>query len=608
MGSCTAGGAYVPAMSDETIIVRGTGTIFIGGPPLVKAATGEEVTAEELGGADVHARRSGVADHYATSDEHALALARQIVANLGDPPPVPWQLAEPELPVVEPGDLHGLVPEDFRHELDPLEVIARVVDGSRFHEFKALYGDTLVCGFARIEGFPVGILANRGILFAESSQKGAHFIELACKRRVPLVFLQNITGFMVGREYEEGGIARDGAKLVMAVACAERAEVHRRHRRLVRGGQLRHVRPGVRAAPAVDVAERADQRDGRRPGCNRAHDGRRRGSGRDPRDIRARGLAVLLDRPPVGRRDHRPVRHPPRARARARRGGERARARDDVRRVPHVGRPACWAAAYPRGMNDRLTGVALVTGGGRGIGASIARELADGGMRVAVSGRTRERVEAVAAETGGLPLVGDVSRRADVEEWVARVEAELGPIDLLVNNAGIESARGQLWEQDADDWWHVFEVNVLGAMLCCRAVLPGMVERRAGRIVNLGSGGSYLPVRAGTIGLGTAYGPSKAALGRFGELLAAQVWELGVRVFVISPGLVRTEMTGAWFPEDAPWTPPELAPRLVRVLASGRADALAGRYLHAEHDDVEELIRRADEIAAQDLNAIRLRR
>src|SRR6476619_5249947 len=221
MGSCTAGGAYVPAMSDETIIVRGTGTIFIGGPPLVKAATGEEVTAEELGGADVHTRRSGVVDHYATSDEHALALARQIVRSLGEPPPVPWQLARPEPPVVDPSDLYGLVPEDFRHELDPLEVIARVVDGSRFHEFKALYGDTLVCGFARIEGFPVGILANRGILFAESSQKGAHFVELACKRRIPLVFLQNITGFMVGREYEEGGIARDGAKLVMAVACAD---------------------------------------------------------------------------------------------------------------------------------------------------------------------------------------------------------------------------------------------------------------------------------------------------------------------------------------------------------------------------------------------------
>jgi acetyl-CoA carboxylase carboxyltransferase component len=221
MGSCTAGGAYVPAMSDETVIVRGTGTIFIGGPPLVKAATGQDVTAEELGGADVHARRSGVADHYATSDEHALALARQIVRHLGDPPPGPWQLAPPEPPALDPSDLYGAVPEDFRHELDPLEVIARLVDGSRFHEFKALYGDTLVCGFARLEGYPVAILANRGVLFAESAQKGAHFVELACKRRVPLVFLQNITGFMVGKEYEEAGIARDGAKLVTAVACAD---------------------------------------------------------------------------------------------------------------------------------------------------------------------------------------------------------------------------------------------------------------------------------------------------------------------------------------------------------------------------------------------------
>ena len=221
MGSCTAGGAYVPAMSDETVIVQGTGTIFIGGPPLVKAATGQDVTAEELGGADVHARRSGVADHYATSDEHALATARQIVRHLGDPQPCPWVVSFPEPPAVDPADLYGLVPEDFRHELDPLEVIARLVDGSRFHEFKALYGDTLVCGFARIEGHPVGLLANRGVLFAESSQKGAHFVELACKRRIPLVFLQNITGFMVGKEYEEGGIARDGAKLVTAVACAD---------------------------------------------------------------------------------------------------------------------------------------------------------------------------------------------------------------------------------------------------------------------------------------------------------------------------------------------------------------------------------------------------
>jgi acetyl-CoA carboxylase carboxyltransferase component len=221
MGSCTAGGAYVPAMSDETVIVRGTGTIFIGGPPLVKAATGQDVTAEELGGADVHARRSGVADHYATSDEHALAIARGIVRHLDPPSPAPWQLTEPEPPALDPDDLYGLVPEDFRHELDAREIVARIVDGSRFQEFKELYGETLVCGFARIEGYPVAILANQGVLFAESSQKGAHFVELACKRRIPLVFLQNITGFMVGKEYEEGGIARDGAKLVMAVACAD---------------------------------------------------------------------------------------------------------------------------------------------------------------------------------------------------------------------------------------------------------------------------------------------------------------------------------------------------------------------------------------------------
>jgi acetyl-CoA carboxylase carboxyltransferase component len=208
-------------MSDETIIVKGTGTIFIGGPPLVKAATGQDVTAEELGGADVHARRSGVADHYATSDEHALALVRSIVRNLHRRKESPWDVAEPEEPAVDPSELYGLIPEDYRQSFDAREVIARIVDGSRFHEFKELYGETLVCGFARIEGFPVGILANNGVLFAESSQKGAHFIELACERKVPLVFLQNITGFMVGTEYEAGGIARDGAKLVMAVACAE---------------------------------------------------------------------------------------------------------------------------------------------------------------------------------------------------------------------------------------------------------------------------------------------------------------------------------------------------------------------------------------------------
>jgi acetyl-CoA carboxylase carboxyltransferase component len=221
MGSCTAGGAYVPAMSDETVIVRGTGTIFIGGPPLVKAATGQDVTAEELGGADVHARRSGVADHYATSDEHALAIARGIVRNLDAPrAAATWDVAEPEAPALDPADLYGLIPEDFRHHVDPRELIARIVDGSRFQEFKQLYGETLVTGFARIEGFHVGLVANNGVLFAESAQKGAHFVELCCKRRIPLVFLQNITGFMVGTEYEAGGIARDGAKLVMAVANA----------------------------------------------------------------------------------------------------------------------------------------------------------------------------------------------------------------------------------------------------------------------------------------------------------------------------------------------------------------------------------------------------
>jgi acetyl-CoA carboxylase carboxyltransferase component len=222
MGSCTAGGAYVPAMSDETIIVRGTGTIFIGGPPLVKAATGQDVTAEELGGADVHARRSGVADHYATSDEHALAIARGITRTLHmGSHPHPWEVTPPEPPALDPSDLYGLIPEDFRQQTDARELIARIVDGSRFQEFKALYGETLVTGFARIEGIPVGVLANNGVLFAESAQKGAHFIELCCKRRIPLVFLQNITGFMVGTEYEAGGIARDGAKLVMAVANAQ---------------------------------------------------------------------------------------------------------------------------------------------------------------------------------------------------------------------------------------------------------------------------------------------------------------------------------------------------------------------------------------------------
>jgi len=220
MGSCTAGGAYVPALSDESIIVRNQGTIFLGGPPLVKAATGEVVSAEELGGADVHSRVSGVADHYALDDAHALAIARRIVGNLNWVKRPSLDVADPVEPLYDATELYGVVPTDIRKPFDVHEVIARVVDGSEFDEFKQLYGQTLVTGFARIWGYPVGIIANNGVLFSESALKGAHFIELCAQRRLPLVFLQNISGFMVGRKYEAGGIAKDGAKLVTAVACA----------------------------------------------------------------------------------------------------------------------------------------------------------------------------------------------------------------------------------------------------------------------------------------------------------------------------------------------------------------------------------------------------
>ena len=221
MGSCTAGGAYVPAMSDETIIVRNQGTIFLGGPPLVKAATGEVVSAEDLGGADVHAKKSGVADYYAENDRHALALCRRIVANLNTKKSIGIPLAKPVEPKYDASELDGIVPVDLKKQFDVREVVARLVDGSEFDEFKALYGTTLVTGFAHIHGVPVGILGNNGILFSESALKAAHFIELCCQRRVPLLFLQNIVGFMVGRDYEAGGIAKDGAKMVTAVACAQ---------------------------------------------------------------------------------------------------------------------------------------------------------------------------------------------------------------------------------------------------------------------------------------------------------------------------------------------------------------------------------------------------
>jgi 3-methylcrotonyl-CoA carboxylase beta subunit len=218
LGSCTAGGAYVPAMSDEAVIVRNQGTIFLGGPPLVKAATGEVVTAEELGGGDLHARVSGVTDHLAEDDAHALRIVRSIIGTLGPRAPRPWDVLPPEEPRADPDELYDVVPTDSRTPYDVREVIARIVDGSRLHEFKAEYGTTLVTGFARIHGHPVGIVANNGILFSESAQKGAHFIELCDQRGVPLVFLQNISGFMVGREYEAGGIAKHGAKMVTAVA------------------------------------------------------------------------------------------------------------------------------------------------------------------------------------------------------------------------------------------------------------------------------------------------------------------------------------------------------------------------------------------------------
>jgi 3-methylcrotonyl-CoA carboxylase beta subunit len=221
MGSCTAGGAYVPAMADESIMVRNQATIFLGGPPLVKAATGEDVTAEELGGADVHTRQSGVADHYAQNDEHALAITRRIVRNLNRVKPAQLEVREPRPPLLDPSEIAGIVPVDTRIPYDVREIIGRIVDGSELDEFKQNYGTTLVTGFAHIHGMPVGILANNGVLFSESALKGAHFIELCTQRKIPLLFLQNITGFMVGRKYEAGGIAKDGAKLVTAVATAK---------------------------------------------------------------------------------------------------------------------------------------------------------------------------------------------------------------------------------------------------------------------------------------------------------------------------------------------------------------------------------------------------
>ena len=288
MGSCTAGGAYVPAMSDETIIVKGTGTIFLGGPPLVKAATGEEVTAEELGGADVHTRISGVADYFAEDDEHALVdLPDDRVDAAPDEASCRADMTDaPEEPRYDPADIYGIVNADIRKPYDVREIIARLVDGSRFDEFKERYGTTLVTGFARLHGFLVGIVANNGVLFSESALKATHFIELCNLRGIPLVFLQNITGFIVGRQYERAG-HREGRREDGARGRQfGRAEVHRDHRRVVWRRQLRDVRPRVRAAAPVDVAERAHLGHGRRAGGRRADDG-------EARAARARGQDVL---------------------------------------------------------------------------------------------------------------------------------------------------------------------------------------------------------------------------------------------------------------------------------------------------------------------------
>ena len=353
MGSCTAGGAYVPAMSDEAIIVRKQGTIFLGGPPLVKAATGEVVSAEDLGGADVHARLSGVADHYAADDGHALALVRRIVSNFNSVKKVDIDLRPPREPLFDAAELDGIVPSDTRTQYDIRDIIARLVDASEFDEFKHLYGTTLVTGFAHIHGIPVGILGNNGILYSESALKAAHFIELCCQRRIPLLFLQNITGFMVGRDYEAGGIAKNGAKMVMAVACAQGAEDHAGGRRLLRRRQLRHVRARLWPALPLHLAERARRADGLGAGGVRAghraarqHRGRGQGVVRgrgggvqaaDQGRVRRTGRSLLRDRAALGRRHHRAERNAPRAGAGLFGGAQCAGGGDEVRGVQDVG-------------------------------------------------------------------------------------------------------------------------------------------------------------------------------------------------------------------------------------------------------------------------------
>ena len=352
MGSCTAGGAYVPAMSDETVMVRNQATIFLAGPPLVKAATGEIVTAEELGGAEVHTRQSGVADHYAQNDAHALGIARQIVANLNRVKTAPSDLIAPREPLYDPRELYGVIPADTRKPYDVREVIARIVDGSELDEFKQNYGTTLITGFARIFGYPIGIIANNGVLYSESALKAAHFIELCSQRNIPLVFLQNITGFMVGKKYEAGGIARDGAKMVTAVATTRVPKFT-----VIIGGSYGagnygmcgrafgprflwmwpnarvSVMGGMQAASVLATVKR----DGIEGQGRRLDQGRGRGiQETDPRAIRTPGPSLLRQRAAVGRRRDRSRRHADGAGAGALRRNEQTPGRDEVRRVPDV--------------------------------------------------------------------------------------------------------------------------------------------------------------------------------------------------------------------------------------------------------------------------------
>ncbi len=352
MGSCTAGGAYVPAMSDEAVIVKNQGTIFLGGPPLVKAATGEVVTAEELGGGDVHTRISGVADHLAEDDSHALSLARRLVAALNHAKRIGLDVREPKEPLHDPRELYGVIPADPRQPFDIREVIARIVDGSALEEFKPRYGATLVTGFARLWGYPVGIIANNGILFSESAAKGAHFIELCCQRGIPLLFLQNITGFMVGRKYEHGGIAKDGAKLVNAVANAAVPKLT-----LIVGGSFgagnygmcgRAFEPrflwmwpnarisvmGGEQAASVLATLRRDAVEAK--GGDLVRRAGRGVQGPDPRPVREPGPPLLRLGTAVGRRRDRPRRHPHRPGPRPVGSTQRADPGDALRRVPDV--------------------------------------------------------------------------------------------------------------------------------------------------------------------------------------------------------------------------------------------------------------------------------